>query len=254
MKRLYDDNECNYKQIRKDRMLTVRKSEDRGYAELGWLKSWHTFSFAEYYDKRFMNFGHLRVINDDIIAPARGFPTHPHRDMEIISYVLEGALEHKDSMGNGSVMRPGEVQRMSAGTGVAHSEFNPSATKFTRLLQIWIMPDRQGYESGYEQTEFPESEKRGKFRLVASNDGREGSVRINQDVKMYAAMFDGDETSTFEMPANRKAWIQIAKGSVSLNGQRLQEGDGVAVVDEQYLVCNDGAACELLLFEMSSEA
>jgi redox-sensitive bicupin YhaK (pirin superfamily) len=235
-------------------MLAIRKSEDRGYAERSWLKSWHTFSFADYYDKHFMNFGHLRVINDDIIAPARGFPTHPHKDMEIISYVLEGALEHKDSMGNGSVMRPGEVQRMSAGTGVAHSEFNPSDTEFTRLLQIWIMPDRQGHESGYEQTEFPEPEKRGKFRLVASIDGQGGSVRINQDVNMYAAMFDGAETSTFELPSNRKAWMQIAKGSVSLNGQILHEGDGVAVVDEEYLTCSDGSGCELLLFEMSKEA
>ena len=231
--------------------MRIRRSEERGYAARSWLKSWHTFSFADYYDREHMNFGHLRVINDDIIAPAGGFPTHPHKDMEIISYVLDGALEHKDSMGNGSIMRPGEVQRMSAGTGVFHSEFNPSDTDSTRLLQIWIMPDRLNHETGYEQESFPESDKRGRFKLVASNDGSEGSVRINQDLNMYAALIDNNERAEFALAADRMAWIQVARGSVSLNGEALFEGDGVAVEEAGQLTFSEGKDAELLLFEMS---
>jgi len=235
-------------------MMEIRKANERGYAERSWLKTWHSFSFAEYYDARYMNFGHLRVINDDVIAGGGGFPTHPHRDMEIVSYVLEGALEHKDSMGNGSVIRPGEVQRMSARTGVAHSEFNHSATEPARLLQIWIMPDRVGYQPGYEQKEFPADEKRGKLRLVASHEGAEGSVSINQELNMYAALIDGEESFSHDLEQGRKAWIQVAHGSLQVNGEAILEGDGVAVNEAGTLRFSNGDGAEILIFEMSQSA
>jgi len=193
-------------------MLTIRKSSARGHARFSWLNSAHSFSFGEYYDPAHMGFGRLRVINEDVVAPGGGFATHGHRDMEIISYVLDGALEHKDSMGNGSVIRPGDVQRMSAGTGVTHSEYNHSKEAPVRFLQIWFLPDRKGREPGYEQKHFPAADKRGRLKLVASNTGRDGSVSLNQDVDMYAALFDGDETARHELAAGRSAWVQVANG------------------------------------------
>jgi len=231
--------------------MKIRKSADRGYAERSWLKSWHTFSFADYYDPAYMNFGVLRVINDDIIAGGGGFPTHPHADMEIITYVLDGALEHKDSMGNGSVMAPGEVQRMSAGTGVTHSEFNHSPDTPTRLLQIWIVPDRRGHQPGYEQESFSEEEKRGRLRLVASGDGRDGSVSLNQDVNLFAGLFNGEERSGFDLQPGRMAWVQVARGQVSLNGMALEQGDGVSVTDSGSLEFSNGDGAEVLLFDLA---
>jgi redox-sensitive bicupin YhaK (pirin superfamily) len=234
--------------------LNIRRSNERGYAERSWLKSWHTFSFADYYDPGHIQFGHLRVINDDIIAGGGGFPTHPHSDMEIVTYVLDGALEHKDSMGNGSVIRPGEVQRMSAGTGVTHSEFNHSADVAARLLQIWILPDRRGHQPGYEQKTFEDAEKRGRFRLVAASEGRDGSVALNQDVDLYAGLFDGEEAADFELREGRMAWVQVARGGVILNGEKLEQGDGASVTTGGTLKFSGGSAAEVLLFDLPMAA
>src|SRR5436190_13430958 len=197
-------------------MLTIRRASERGHADHGWLKSSHTFSFADYHDPAHMGFRALRVINDDYIAPGRGFGTHPHRDMEIVTYVLEGALEHKDSMGTGSVIRPGEVQRMSAGTGVLHSEENPSREKPVHFLQIWIIPEKAGIKPSYEQKAFPASERRGKLRLVASRDGSEGSVTIHQDAALYLALLDESERATYEPGPGRHAWVHVARGEIEL--------------------------------------
>src|SRR5690242_1060671 len=215
-------------------MMTIRKAIDRGHADHGWLDSWHTFSFADYYDPKHMGFGPLRVINDDTVAGGGGFPPHPHRDMEIISYVIEGALEHKDSMGNGSVMKPGDVQRMSAGQGVVHSEFNASETDPVHFLQIWIIPEAKG-PAGYEQKFFGDEEKRGKLRLIASRDGAEGSVRVRQDVRVFATVVDGNSSVSHTMPTKRKAWLHVVKGSAELNGTLLEAGDGVAIEGEEKL-------------------
>jgi redox-sensitive bicupin YhaK (pirin superfamily) len=231
--------------------MQIRKSADRGYAERDWLRSWHSFSFAEYYDPRYMHFGPLRVINEDIIAPGGGFPTHPHRDMEIITYLLEGELEHKDSMGNGSVIRPGEVQRMSAGTGVQHSEFNPSPDQPSHLLQIWIVPDRGGHAPGYEQKRFAEGDRRGRLCLVASGDGRDGAVTIHQDAELHSALLDGDESIEFELASARQCWIQVARGSVSVNGRALHQGDGVGLQGGRQIVLDSGHAAEILLFDLA---
>jgi redox-sensitive bicupin YhaK (pirin superfamily) len=231
-------------------MLTLRRSEERGYADHGWLKSHHTFSFANYHDPRFMGFGPLRVINDDHIAAGRGFGTHGHRDMEIVTYVLEGAVAHKDSMGNGSTIRPGDVQRMSAGRGVLHSEFNPQPDRGTHLLQIWIEPDVTGIEPEYEEKRFDEADKRGRLRLVASPDGRDGSVRIHQDARLYVGLFDGAESATVPLAAGRRAWVHVARGSVSLNGQALQAGDAAAVQDESAIALSDGDGAEVLVFDL----
>ncbi len=231
--------------------MQIRKSSERGYAERDWLKSWHSFSFADYYDPQHMNFGPLRVINEDIIAPNGGFPTHPHRDMEIITYLLEGELEHKDSMGNGSVIHPGEVQRMSAGTGVMHSEFNPSDEAPCHLLQIWIVPDRSGHEPGYEQKAFSPESKRGKLRLVASGDGRDGSVRIHQDADLHAALLNGDEAIDLHLSPGRMGWVQVARGSVSLNGEVLQQGDAAALEGGRHIRLDNGSDAEILLFDMA---
>jgi redox-sensitive bicupin YhaK (pirin superfamily) len=233
-------------------MLTIRKARDRGHADHGWLNSHHTFSFADYYDRRHMGHGNLRVINDDTVAPGKGFGTHPHRDMEIISYVLDGALEHKDSMGNGSVIRPGDVQRMSAGTGVTHSEFNHSATEPVHFLQIWILPDAPGRAPGYEQKFFDRAEKRGRLRLVASATGRDGSVSLNQDADVLAGLFDGDESATYVTRPRRDLWIHVARGSLSVNGQALQAGDGAAVSGEETLRFADGRDAEVLVFDMAA--
>jgi quercetin 2,3-dioxygenase len=232
-------------------MITVRRSEERGHFSFGWLDTYHTFSFDQYYDARFMGFRALRVINEDRVAPGRGFPTHPHRDMEIITYVLEGALEHKDSMGNGSVIRPGEVQRMSAGTGITHSERNGSASEAVHLLQIWILPGQAGIEPSYEQKMYGDEEKRGALRLIASEDGRDGSVLIHQDAAIYATVLDPGQEITYELPARRHAWLQVARGSVTLNGQQLKQGDGAAASEEQSLQITGDEPSELLLFDLS---
>ncbi len=233
-------------------MLNIRKAQDRGHSNLGWLDSHHTFSFAEYYDPKHMGFADLRVINDDTVAPGRGFGTHPHRDMEIISYVLEGALEHKDSMGNGSVMRPGDVQRMSAGTGVTHSEFNHSSDEPVHFLQIWVLPDRKGHAPGYEQKHFPDEDKRGRFRLIASQDGAHDSVSLNQDIKIFSALVDGEESVSYTPDAGRVAWIHVARGAVELNGQKLDAGDGVSLNANKTLRFENGRKCEILLFDMAA--
>jgi redox-sensitive bicupin YhaK (pirin superfamily) len=232
-------------------MLNVRKAEDRGHANHGWLDSHHTFSFADYYDRRFMGFGPLRVINDDTVAGGGGFPPHSHRDMEIISYVLDGALQHEDSMGNGSVIKPGDVQRMSAGPGVTHAEYNASETESVHFLQIWIEPRRHGLPSGYEQKFFPEEEKRGRLRLLASPDGAEGSVSIQQDARLYAALLDRDQSMTHKFANGRKGWLHVARGSAWVNGVELKAGDGVALDGEQQVSIATPKSGEVLLFDLA---
>ncbi|TAL52178.1 pirin family protein [Pandoraea sp.] len=231
-------------------MLEIRKANERGVAEHGWLSSRHTFSFAHYHDPQQMGFSDLLVINDDRIAPAKGFGTHPHRDMEIFTYVLEGELEHKDTMGTGSVIRPGDVQAMSAGRGVAHSEFNHSHSALVHLLQIWIVPDRAGVTPRYQQTHFPAEQKRGKLRLIMSPDGADGSLGLYQDARVYAGLFDGSEQATLSLPENRYAYVHVARGSVTLNGVALSAGDGVRVRDERALTFADGDQAEVLVFDL----
>jgi quercetin 2,3-dioxygenase len=232
-------------------MLTIRRSGERGGGDHGWLKTQHTFSFNDYWDEKWMGFRSLRVINEDWVAPNSGFPTHPHRDMEIITYVLSGQLEHKDSLGTGSVILPGDGQRMSAGRGIRHSEFNPSASEKVHLLQIWILPDKQGYEPGYEQKSFPETEKRGRLRLIASSDGADGSVKIHQDAKLFVTLLSPGEEVRHALGAKRHAWLQVAKGEIELNGQRLQQGDGAAVSDEKELTVRATKDAEVLLFDLA---
>jgi redox-sensitive bicupin YhaK (pirin superfamily) len=231
-------------------MLAIRHAEERGLANFGWLESRHTFSFGHYYDPRFTGFGPLRVINEDRVQPGQGFDTHGHRDMEIISYVLDGALEHKDSMGTGSVIRPGDVQRMSAGTGVRHSEFNASDSDPVHFLQIWILPEEKGLAPGYEQRTFAAEEKNGKLRLVGSRDGREGSVTIHRDVDLYAALLEDGETLGHAFANGRNGWVQIARGSVLLNGNQLYPGDGVAIEVQAEITLTGTSAAEVLLFDM----
>ena len=232
-------------------MLTIRRSGERGGGDHGWLKTQHTFSFNDYWDEKWMGFRSLRVINEDWVAPASGFPTHPHRDMEIITYVLSGQLEHKDSLGTGSVILPGDGQRMSAGRGIRHSEFNPSADEKVHLLQIWILPDKQGYEPGYEQKSFPEAEKRGRLRLIASSDGADGSVKIHQDAKLFVTLLSPGEEVRHTLGAKRYAWLQVAKGEIELNGQKLQQGDGAAISDEKELTIKGTKDAEVLLFDLA---
>jgi len=231
-------------------MITIRPAKERGHADHGWLDTWHTFSFADYYDPRFMGFRVLRVINEDFVAPGQGFPTHGHRDMEIITYVLEGALEHRDSLGNGSVIRPGEVQRMSAGTGVRHSEANPSASDALHLLQIWIAPAKAGIAPGYEQKTFGDADKRGRLRLVASPDGAEGSVTIHQDARLYASVLGPGQSVTHTLAPGRHAWLHVARGTLTLNGHPLAQGDGVAIVSEPTLTLSGTTEAEALLFDL----
>jgi len=231
-------------------MITVRKSSDRGHADHGWLLTYHSFSFADYYDPQQMGWGKLRVINEDRVQPGMGFGTHGHKDMEIISYVLEGELQHKDSMGNGTVIRPGDVQRMSAGTGVQHSEFNPSSRMLVHFLQIWIVPDRPGIEPGYEQKFFAPEDKHGRLRLVASRDGRDGSVTIHQDAAVYASLLSSGEQVTHRLAAGRLAYLHLVRGAVSLNGMQLTSGDGAKIESEQELVVSANDDSELLLFDM----
>ena len=230
-------------------MIEIRKSEDRGYADHGWLRSYHTFSFAGYYDPDNMGFGHLRVINEDRIRPGTGFGTHGHRDMEIISYVLEGALAHKDSMGNGSTIVPGDVQRMSAGKGVQHSEFNHSADAVTHFLQIWIEPNVTGIPPGYEQKHFDSASKKGKLRLVASPDGSEGSVKIHQDARLFAGLLDGADRATHVMTPSRRAYVHVARGGLTVNGQALEAGDALKATGVAEIVLEKGKEAEVLLFD-----
>jgi redox-sensitive bicupin YhaK (pirin superfamily) len=232
-------------------MIQIHKSSDRGHADHGWLDSRFSFSFAEYFDPEHVQFRTLRVMNDDHIAGGGGFPTHPHRDMEIVTYVLQGALEHKDSMGNGSVIRPGDVQYMSAGTGVAHSEFNASDKETVHLYQIWMFPDKKNYAPAYDQKHFSEDEKRGKLRLVVSSDGRDGSVKIRQDNELYATVLGQGETVKHEIKADRYAYVQVARGSVTLNGRELETGDGAAISKEESLELTGVKDAEVLLFDLT---
>jgi quercetin 2,3-dioxygenase len=232
-------------------MIHIRKSNDRGHADHGWLDSRFTFSFSDYYDPQHVQFRTLRVMNDDRIAGGGGFPTHPHRDMEIVTYVLEGALAHKDSMGNGSVIKPGDVQYMSAGTGVAHSEFNASDSETAHLYQIWMFPDRQGYKPVYDQKHFTDADKRGKLRLVVSPDGRDGSVQIRQDNELYATVLSPSESVEHALKRDRHAYVQVARGSVTLNGQPLDAGDGAAISAEKSLQLTGVTDAEVLLFDLA---
>lgn len=232
-------------------MLTIRRGGERGGGDFGWLKTSHTFSFSDYRDEKWMGFRSLRVINEDWVAPNSGFPTHPHRDMEIITYVLSGELAHKDSLGTGSVIRPGDGQRMSAGRGIRHSEFNPSNTEKIHLLQIWILPNKEGHDPGYEQKSFPEAEKRGKLRLIASDTGADGSVKINQDAKLFVSLLSPGDVVTHTLGAKRHAWIQVAKGEIEANGQRLNQGDGAAVSNESELTIKGTKDAEVLLFDLA---
>ncbi len=231
-------------------MMQVRKSTQRGHADHGWLNSYHTFSFADYFDPQQMGFSALRVINEDRVQPGEGFPTHGHRDMEIISYVLDGALEHKDSMGTGSVIRPGDVQRMSAGTGVRHSEYNASADQPVHFLQIWIQPNQLGVAPGYQQQHFAPAELSGRLRLIAAPDGREGAVSLHQDASLYATRLDGEQEVTHILATGRRAYVQVARGSVQLNDVPLAAGDGARVENETTLRLHAGANVEVLLFDL----
>jgi quercetin 2,3-dioxygenase len=235
-------------------MKFKRSSQERGFADHGWLKSFHSFSFADYYDPKFMGFGPLRVINEDWIAQGKGFGTHGHQDMEIITYVLDGELAHKDSMGNGRAIYPHEVQRMSAGTGVMHSEFNHAADQTTHLLQIWIQPDLIGVEPSYEQTLFPEVEKRGKLRLLASPDGENQSVKIHSNSRLYAALVDGAEQVLHPLAYGRIAYVHIAKGSAHVNGEALVAGDALMMVEEKEILINQGVDSEILVFDLPPAA
>jgi redox-sensitive bicupin YhaK (pirin superfamily) len=233
-------------------MLTLRRSEDRGYADHGWLQSFHSFSFADYHDPAFMGFGPLRVINDDVIAPGRGFGMHGHRDMEIVTYVLDGALAHQDSLGNGATILPGDVQRMSAGKGILHSEFNHETASATHLLQIWIQPTERGIRPSYEQRHFSAADKRGRLRLVASPDGREGSVSMTADALLYAGLFDRTETAELTLDPRRKAYVHVALGEVTVNGAVLKAGDAAMLEGEALLRLDGGHQAEVLVFDLAA--
>lgn len=231
-------------------MLALRRADERGHANHGWLDSYHTFSFGSYYDPGHLGFSNLRVINDDTVAPGMGFDTHGHNDMEIISYVLDGALEHKDSMGNGSVIRPGEVQRMSAGTGITHSEFNPSSTEPVHFLQIWLEPNRTGVKPEYDQRHFPLEDRNGRFVLLVSPDGRDGSIATYQDAMLYGALLHAGVSLTHEIKEDRRAYLHVARGAVSVAGQRLEQGDGLKIQRQDNIEMIGVDAAELLLFDL----
>lgn len=233
-------------------MMTLRPANDRGHADHGWLKSAHTFSFAGYYDPRYMGWGRLRVINEDRIAPGTGFGTHGHRDMEIISYVIDGELAHRDSMGNGATIPPGDVQRMSAGRGVTHSEYNHAADRTTHFLQIWIEPSQRGIDPGYEQRSFSADDKRGRLRLVASPDGRDGSVTLHADAAVYAGLFDGDEAARIALAPGRLGYVHLVRGSLRVNGQTLHGGDGLMLADEASVEVAAGVGAEVLVFDLAA--
>jgi quercetin 2,3-dioxygenase len=232
-------------------MITIRRAVDRGHADHGWLDTHHTFSFSSYRDPQHMGFRSLRVMNEDFVAPGQGFGTHPHENMEIVTYVLEGALEHKDSMGNGEVLRPGEFQRMSAGTGITHSEFNPSPDEPVHLYQIWLFPERKGIDPSYEQKRFAEDERRNRLRLVASRDAAEGSLRIHQDARIFLSSLDEGKSVSHSLADGRHAWLQVLRGQVLLNGQELQTSDGAAVSDESLLTLQANGAAEVMLFDLN---
>jgi redox-sensitive bicupin YhaK (pirin superfamily) len=236
--------------VRSD-MIKIRKSLERGHLDHGWLDTYHTFSFDQYFDPGHMHFRSLRVINEDRVAAARGFPTHSHRDMEIITYILSGALEHRDSMGNGSVIRPGDVQRMTAGTGVSHSEFNPSQTEPCHLLQIWILPESRNLTPGYEQKFFSDDERQGRLRLIASRDGNDGAVTINQDARVYASLLDQGQSIKHTFDTDRYAWLQLAGGSLEVNGENLIAGDGAAISKESHVEISAVSNSEFLLFDLA---
>lgn len=233
------------------RDMEIRRGRERGFADHGWLRTFHTFSFADYYDPDYMGFRALRVLNEDRVQAGKGFGAHPHRDMEIVSYVLEGELEHKDNMGNGSIIRPGDVQRMSAGTGVLHSEFNPSRTDLVHFLQIWIIPDRAGYAPSYEQKTFSSEDKAGKLRLIVSKDGRDGSVTAHQDVAVYAGALGPGERVEYAVSKDRYAWVQVVRGTVTLNGEPLEAGDGAAFDQSSRIDVQGGANGEVLVFDLN---
>ena len=233
-------------------MITLRKSQERGYADHGWLKSYHSFSFAGYYDEKHMGFGNLRVINEDRIAPGTGFGTHGHKDMEIISYVMSGELAHKDNMGNVKGIPPGDVQRMSAGTGVQHSEFNHAEGQTTHFMQIWIEPNVKGIAPGYEQKTFSTDDKRGKLRLVASNDGAEGSVTVHADAKIYAGLLSGSETAALTLNPARKTYVQLISGNLQVNGLQLVKGDAALMISESQLQLSQGVGAEVLVFDLAA--
>jgi hypothetical protein len=232
-------------------MIKLRKSRDRGFADHGWLQSRHSFSFAGYYDPAHLGWGNLRVINEDVVAPGTGFGTHGHQDMEIVSYVLSGALAHRDSLGNGTAIRPGEVQRMSAGTGVRHSEFNQAADQPTHFLQIWILPREKGRPPGYEQKRFEAADKRGRLRLVASPDGADGAVTLAADARLYAGLFDGAEAATLVLDPARKAYVHLVRGRLSVNGERLEAGDAALLADEALITLDRGEDAEVLVFDLA---
>jgi redox-sensitive bicupin YhaK (pirin superfamily) len=231
-------------------MIDIRRANDRGHLNFGWLDTWHTFSFGSYRDPAQQGFSDLLVINDDVVQPGQGFGTHPHSDMEIFTYILEGALEHKDSMGTGSIIRPGDVQMMSAGTGIRHSEFNPSQREPVHLLQIWIVPDRRGVQPRYQQVNFDSAEKRGRLRLIISPDSTQGSLNVYQDVRVYAGLIDGDETAELKLAANRYAYVHVARGALNVNGQRLAAGDGARVRQETELSFAGGENAEVLVWDL----
>jgi redox-sensitive bicupin YhaK (pirin superfamily) len=232
-------------------MIRVRRSSERGHFDHGWLDTYHTFSFSRYQDPRHMGFRALRVINEDRVAPGTGFGAHPHEDMEIVTYVLDGALAHRDSLGTGSTIRPGELQRMTAGTGIRHSEFNPSESEPVHLYQIWLLPEREGLEPSYEQRAFPEGERHNRLRLVASPDGQDGSLTIRQDARLYLATMDGGPEVRHELTPGRHAWLQVLRGGVDLNGSTLSAGDGAAVSEESYLAIKVDGPSEVLLFDLA---
>lgn len=232
-------------------MITVRKSQDRGHIKIDWLESYHTFSFGNYYDPEYMGWRSLRVINEDWVQPGKGFPTHPHRDMEIITYILQGSLEHKDSLGTGSIIQRGEVQRMSAGTGIRHSEFNPSTTEAVHLLQIWLLPDTEGLSPSYEQQSFPLLEQPGQLQLIASPHDVDQAVKIHQNVNLYAACLQPNDRISYSLPSQRYAWIQVARGEIILNQLSLTVGDGVAISQEPEITLTASSDAEILLFDLA---
>ncbi|CAM2160984.1 pirin family protein [Paraburkholderia tropica] len=232
-------------------MLAIRRADERGHANHGWLDTYHSFSFADYFDEAHLHYGALRVLNDDRIAGGRGFGAHGHRDMEIVTYVLSGALAHRDSMGNGSTIRPGDVQRMSAGTGVMHSEFNASKDEEAHLLQIWLLPTERGGAPGYEEKRFDDADKRGRLRLIASPDGRDGSVTVQADASIHAALIDGDERAEYAVPTGRRVYVQVARGALEVNGERLNTGDAAMIEAETAVVLAKGEAAEVLLFDVA---